>query len=339
MNKVNISDEILDQVAIEAQRYVRQDRERWLSGHDEETKNDVLIKGTHNFVYTLDQIEESESNGVDMSVARERRELHRTIIELQAQTLSDQVPDRPTVFYIGGAMAAGKSTLKKSFDDRIAQEKEHKVVAAFSDEKVEGFFQKYKEISQHVCAPDYGLYKENIPEFEQNNMNFSYIRPEASGLAVAVQTLAKRNNANLIMEGLVDTVRDGWYEKDVQKFNAEFIVMGVTCDPALNYGRLQERGDDIPISQLADIIKKGSSSGGFMKRASLADRAILISTNDESNPKVIFTSKNGIETSRDFAKFSEFESYGKMEIGELTRAMVSKNAYDLSPDQPQGLSF
>lgn len=311
-SKIEVPDHILDMVVERANAYAENKKDRWLGGFTDDAAQDIEHASTHNIIDTP-----------------QRRELHREILQEIAQNTSEDIPEQSTFIYFAGPMASGKSSIRQVFDERI----EGSDAGAYQDPNIENAFQTYKNAQGHLMYSDFAFYKETLPEFEQNGQEFAVIRPEASALDQAVTAWARELKANIILEQLGDGVKDEWAKDKAEQHN--FIVIGVTTDPAINGQRLHDRnartGESISDEELTGTIKGFSGGHAFKKVAQHAAQAVLIST-DTDDFSVIYAAENGNEVSKNSKEFAKFESYADLSEEALLTAVRGNDAPHIDAD-------
>src|SRR3989338_7097274 len=145
----DVPDHILDKVATEADRYFKEEQERLLGAYSDDAKVRVCQLSTHAKI-------------VDPESREERRKLHKEII-LQMVGGKKPSPDgKPTVLLFAGPPGAGKSTLRKRFEED----------EAFEDEYLEEARKLYQSQQDSVVSIDFNLFKKMLPEYNAANLAF-----------------------------------------------------------------------------------------------------------------------------------------------------------------------
>lgn len=324
--KIEVPDEILDRVVEISRVYAAGSKARWLQGFEADRAELVEKSATYNNLHTLSEIE-ALGDSTDATTARERRELHRSILQDAAKNIKGDIPDQPIMVYMGGSMGSGKTELRHSFQQRIDSEKAGIDALLFEDENLENAYQAYKEAGDRLMTTD--VDKTLFPEFHEQGWlqdeNFALIRPEFVGLQNAARTWAKSLKAHTVMEQLGDGVTDKWLQDNVRADGYRLVMIGVTADdPATNLAHLRERGDHTSDETLGGAIRKFSLDDGYKKWSGAADMAVLISVSSDYTPTVIHAAQNGLGTFIDNDAFKKFESYGEMSVDEIVQAMRTK---------------
>lgn len=305
---ISVPDHILDLVADTAKAYVVESRDRWLGGFSEEDAAAVFERSTHHLVDTP-----------------ERRELHRAILQEVAQSIKAESSGKPIFIYVAGPMAAGKSALQEAFKERMQSEDPHQL---FEDPNMEAAYQEYATASQRLMASDFALYKQRLPEFEENGNEYAVIRAEASGLDYAVTTWARELKVNMVREDLGDGVDEAWLN-DVTS-NYDLVYIGVTADPHVNAARLHARneatGEQTKDTELAKTIRGFSSDNAYNHMAQNASRAILVHADQDMNMHVIHAAKDGWVVADDEPAYERFLSYRNLTDQQLAKPAASSDA-------------
>jgi hypothetical protein len=219
-------------------------------------------------------------------------------------------------------MGAGKTTLREEFDARIASDDPE---TPYENDSIEIAFQHYKEATERILAPDWEFFKEMLPEFAENGNEFAIIRAEASGLAQATLDWAKELKAHSVLEVLGDRPSDEFIADKTT--DREFIVIGVTTDPAINAAQLHERntktGQDIDDATLARTIK-GFSEEGYQALSRSAKFAILVQSDPYKGFEVIHAMKKGHTVDVKSEEHAAFLNLGPRSENEILQQMNAK---------------
>lgn len=287
--KIVIPDHILDMIPVRAAAYAAEQKERWLAGLDDDAAAAVEVASTHNIADTA-----------------ERRELHRAILTELAANVTGEMPEKPTMVYVAGPMAVGKSSLLRTFGERMERERQG-AVEVYDHQHLEAVYQDYKAAMQHYMTSDFALYKARLPEFAESGNNFAIIRPEASALDQAARALAAELKASVVMEQLGDGDMRAWAKEQTETYR--LVAIGVTADPNINQERLHARnestGQEVTDEELARTISGFSDWNAFMAVMETADRAVLVNA-DWDELEVVYGTENGEAVCRDPAAYGYF---------------------------------
>ena len=178
-------------VASEANDYVQNRTDRLLGAYTDKGKRIINRLSTHKKISTP-----------------ERRELHRKIISEsieQALKSQQEKQDRPTMIMFAGPPGAGKTTLREKFDkgDVSPTDNPHLYKA----------YCAYKDACLSNVSVDFEYLKNQLPEYRAANIAYkdkfgdmyAVIRPEVSGLNVAILQFAKELGLTTISEQLMDS--------------------------------------------------------------------------------------------------------------------------------------
>ncbi len=294
-NTIKVPEHILDMVADRAEAYAKESQDRWLGGFSDKKKQEILKNSTHHIVRS-----------------DERRKLHRQILQEIVQNIIGKKPEKPILLYVCGPMGVGKTTLTNYF---LSQ--------ARNDNSLTGIFkniartlggiisrkqaaknvlrQVFKQVSERLMISDFGLYKSRLPEFNENNGEFSLIRAEASGLDQAVNAWAKELGVHVILEQLGDGISDEWVEK--QKETHRLVVVGVTANPEVNGKQLHAREENkTSNAELHKTIIATSQDTGLPNTIARADKAFLVASDGD----LIHHSENGKTHYQNSTRFEAF---------------------------------
>lgn len=302
--EIYVPDHILDMIPECANCYVKKSKERLLAHINDDQHETIFASSTHHITGTS-----------------ERRELHRSILQETARSITPKsLSEKPTLIYVCGPPAVGKSTLLKYFDARIT----NGCTESFQNPFLEDAFQCYATAKKHYMAVDFELFKRRLPEFEQSGKEFTIIRAEASALDQAIQAWAKELKTNIVLEQIDDCDLKQWVSEKMEDY--KLISIAVTASPALNAQRLEERnqktGQVISIKELDSYIERVSASGMNALR-DLVDEAYLFSSEDDGY-KAVYVYKNGKKIMEDSKALAVFESYTCQPSSDLVVANAPK---------------
>ena len=312
-HNIDVPGEILDIVASYAPEYVEKSRERLLGGFPEEEHEKILKQSTHNVVNTP-----------------ERRQLHREILQELAQNLKGEPQEKPIFLYFVGPMAAGKTGLRNSFEQRMESEEKGLSKGIYEEPELETVYQKYKTASSYVMEPNFSLFKEKLPEFKESGGNYAVIRAEAAALAQAVYKWSKDLGVNVIEENLGDGAPKDWAQEKAQMY--DWTSIGVTSNPVTNRLGLEERsaatGQTMTTDEEFIRTVQGFSANNVL---GLSPQAVLLSADD--GYKVIASWDNGQKQVHDQKLYETFESYKTYSVEDL-RKDLSAQKQGPSADAP-----
>lgn len=293
---IDVPDYILDMAALRAKEYFNNSQERLLGAYSEEAKETIKAISTH--------------QKVDSS---ERRELHREII--MDMIGGKKVPEdgQQNIYLFAGPPGAGKSTLRKKMESGEPLGENH---------PLEALREQFKEDAKSAVSVDFGIFKAKLPEYSESNDKhkqeygdmYAVIRSEASGLNEAILQMAKDAKLPSIREQLMDI--DIAKNKNVRQEleGSNLTVIGVTTsDPETIRKRVQERENPMKDEEVVRAIRTFSKPESFETLAKMADKAVLVNTDNEQY-KTILTAEKGkttVHNSRELIKFRKNEDYGK----------------------------
>lgn len=321
-SQIEVPDQILGLVAENADDYRTNHKERWMDVFSEEEQRQIL------------QYAETATD------QEGKKELYRSILQEVSQHLAgsiDDIPGEAISVCFFGPRGGGKTTLQDILEDQTE---------SLGDQNLQYVQERRDQAKTRLLAPDFGLFTKHLPKYEEikqqcrdkglfdgdeeqiHNFAFAHVRPEAHGLAMAVKAWAKEIKAHMIIEELGDA--DLTDQRIKNNKLDELIVIGVTAAPELVAERLRAKTDESKAT-IANSIRNFSKPGsGFEARAEIADRAMLISS-DNNGFKVIQTWKNGEIAAQDNEAVAKFESYADMTNEQMFQPQ--------NPDQPQADSI
>lgn len=297
-NNIEVPDHILDMVAHRAEAYAERSQERWLANLSEDDKKNAIENSTHHLVRNP-----------------ERRALHRKILEeISRGVLCDAPEGKPTLLYICGPMAVGKTALTKHFKSQVEENSGAIIGGGSLDHpSVTALRKIFSEVSGRVMPSDFELYKKSLPEFERSNSDFALIRPEASGLDQAVNAWAKELKVHSSLEHLGDEISEEWISQ--QKETHRLVVVGVTDDPEKNKQRLHarnaEKNEAITDGALFTALTGFSGESGWQRTMKLSDEAFLVYPDarlihHSVNEEMKFQDQSAFQNFLNLRKFSGF---------------------------------
>lgn len=296
--EITIPDHILDQVAQTAENYFANSQDRLLGAYSEEAKQKIRNLSTHTKVRSP-----------------ERRELHRKII---THLISDAIKaqkspsTRPTMILFAGPAGAGKSTLRKRFDEGNITEKD--------SPELQKAYKIYKEAAAANVSIDFEFFKSQLPEYRAANTAFkekygdmyAVIRSECSGLDVATRQLAKELGLTTITEQLMDADHRHNPEKSPLSKDYNLIVIGLTAEPETIRQRVMSRKNPMQDKEVVKAIKGFSSDNAFGYLSEIAENSFLFKSADKAFTPV-FAAQKGKETYKDATLYEAFKQLEKFE--------------------------
>lgn len=217
----------------------------------------------------------SQHIGPDGKITPERNRLHAKIVVEHLKGV-EKAKGQPTMTFLGGGSAAGKSTYTKNPNSNFPSKK--KAVHVDSDE-----------------------IKKKLPEYnklvrEGNQSAAGYAHEESSAVAKRVMGVARRNGYNVVLDGTGDNSEKSMLNK-INGARAEGMrVEGVYCTCPTNVAvqRAMERGAKTGRIVKEDVIRSihKKVSQIFPKIASEFDSVKLVDTTTK-DPILIATCKRG----------------------------------------------
>ena len=217
----------------------------------------------------------SQHIGPDGKLTPQRNHLHGQIVGRHLKGVAKPT-GQPTMTFLGGGSAAGKSTYTKNPNSNFPDKKS--AVHVDSD-NIKGMLPEYRQLVA-----------------DKNSQAAAYAHEESSAIAKRVMKVARERGYNVVLDGTGDNSVESMKKKIKSARDAGMRIEGVycTCPTQVAVDRSLERakktGRDVPINKIKNIHKNVSQI--FPQIASEFDSVKLVDTTTKT-PVLIATCKRG----------------------------------------------